>query len=149
IQERITGLESPFGKLSAATEKATADAQTISQLKERVENQSATVDLVATQAAKAKDLSETATTQVSEAQHKLEALDKTFHAASETLANLKEEEEFRGLVIAAQNDDRASYDKLAKIAVDKSSRFAQMAANAYRTINDSHTVGMYSSGFQG
>jgi hypothetical protein len=149
IQERITGVESPFGKLTAATEKATADAQTIAQLKERVENQSATVDLVAAQAAKAKDLSETATTQVTEAQQKLEALDKATTEATATLKRLKEEEEFRGLVIAAQNDDRASYDQLEKIVSDKTSRFSQMAADAYRTINAAHSGGMYRSGFQG
>ena len=46
IEDRITEIVSPFGKLTASTEEATADAQTISQLKTRVENQSATVDLV-------------------------------------------------------------------------------------------------------
>jgi len=149
IEDRITEVVSPFGKLTAATEKATADAQAISQLKERVENQSATVDLVATQAAKAKDLSETATTQVAEAQQKLDALNKVTSEATATLKTLKEEEEFRGLVIAAQNDDRASYDRLAKISANKESRFSAMASDAYRTLNEAHSSGMYRSGFHG
>jgi hypothetical protein len=48
---------------------------------------------------KAKDLSETATAQVVEAQQKLEALDKATTEATATLKKLEEEEEFRGLVI--------------------------------------------------
>jgi hypothetical protein len=149
IQERITEIASPFGKLTAATEKAAADAETISKLKDRVENQSATVDLVAREATKAKELSESATAQITDAQSKLEALNKATSEAAATLENLKEEEEFRGLVIAAQNDDRTSYDRLGKIANDKQSRFAKMASDAYRTIYESHNGGMYRSNFQG
>lgn len=149
IEERITKVVSPFGQLTAATEKATADAQAISQLKERVENQSATVDLVATQAEKAKDMSQAATTQVTKAQQEIDTLNKVISEAGVTLKSLKEEEEFRGLIIAAQNDDRASYDRLAKISVDKESRFSAAAIDAYRTITGAHNSSIYQSGFKG
>ncbi|MFT9063310.1 MAG: hypothetical protein ABF430_05845 [Acetobacter persici] len=148
IEDRITKVVSPFGQLTAATEKATADAQAISQLKERVENQSATVDLVATQAAKAKDISQAATTQVTKAQQEIEMLNKVTSEAAVTLKSLKEEEEFRGLVIAAENDDRASYDRLAKISLDKESRFSTAAMDAYRTITGAHSSAIYNSGFK-
>ena len=94
-------------------------------------------------------MSEVATTQVSEAQQKLDALDKVTAEAIATLKTLKEEEEFRGLVMAAQNDDRASYDRLVEISTDKKSRFSAMAADAYRTLYEAHSSGMYRSGFQG
>lgn len=148
IEDRITKVVSPFGKLTAATEKATADAQAISQLKERVEDQSATVDLVATQAAKAKEMSQVATTQVTKVQQQIDALNKVISEAAVTLGSLKEEEEFRGLVIAAQNDDRASYDRLANIAVDKKGRFSAAAMDAYRTITSAHSSAIYTSDFK-
>lgn len=68
--------------------------------------------------------------------------------ASVTLNSLKEEEEFRALVIAAQNDDRASYDKLAKIAIDKENRFSMTAMDAYRTVARSHSSTIYNTGFK-
>ncbi|RFP02038.1 hypothetical protein BGC31_11875 [Komagataeibacter xylinus] len=148
IEDRIIKVVSPFGQLTAATEKATTDAQAISQLKERVEAQSATVDLVATQAAKAKDMSQAATTQITKVQQKIDDLNKMISEASVTLSSLKEEEEFRALVIAAQNDNRASYDKLAKIAMDKENRFSMEAIDAYRTVARSHSSAMYTSGFK-
>ena len=61
LPERFTEFEGYGVKLKAATQQATAEVQTITKLRERVEAQSATVDLVAAGAAKAKGLSEAAT----------------------------------------------------------------------------------------
>jgi hypothetical protein len=59
LEERITKVIIPkVGTIEAVTQQATTDAKTISDLKARVENQSATVDLVAKQASSAKALSE-------------------------------------------------------------------------------------------
>lgn len=149
IADRITKVVSPFGTITAATQHATEDARAISQLRERVENQSATVDLVATQAEKAKQMSQDATNQVNKVQQKIDSLNNIIGEAEKTLKSLKEEEDFRGIVMAAQNDDRASYDKLSIIADDKGSRFSREAQDAYRTIIDSHNSSVYKSGFTG
>jgi hypothetical protein len=81
LEERITKVIIPkVGTIEAVTQQATTDAKTISDLKARVENQSATVDLVAKQASSAKALSE----QVEE-QNKL-AAQKLCRALSERAA---------------------------------------------------------------
>jgi hypothetical protein len=151
LPDRITELDFPWstGKIKAASKQALDEAGTITKLRERVEAQSATVDLVASQATKAKDLSEAASEQTKEAAGKLKEIDKTLADAAATLKTLREEEGFRGMVIAAQNDDRASYDRLRKIAEDKGNRFEKAAADAYRTIYAAHSGLMYNSGFQG
>lgn len=149
IADRITKVVSPFGTLTAATEHATADAKAISQLRERVEDQSATVDLVSTQAEKAKQMSQDATNQVTKLEQKIDSLNNIIGEAEKTLNFLKEEEDFRGIVMAAQNDDRVSYDKLGKILADKNNRFSRDAESAYRTIINSHNSEIYKSGFTG
>ncbi len=59
LHERVTEFTvKGVGTIKSAAEKAIADADTISNLKERVEAQSATVDLVAKEASKAKKISE-------------------------------------------------------------------------------------------
>jgi hypothetical protein len=68
LSDRITEFNIPnFGTIKAATQQATVDAETITKLKERVENQSATVDLIASQASKAQRLAEIADTQTKKA----------------------------------------------------------------------------------
>ena len=59
FQDRITELTvKGVGTIKAATEQIQTDAKTVADLKERVENQSATVNLVAKEASKAKEISE-------------------------------------------------------------------------------------------
>jgi hypothetical protein len=83
IQDRITELPLPgFGTIKAAAEQATIDAATISILKERVENQSATVDAVAAQASGAKVLAQQAEEQTKQAAQRLEDLDKAIAEAT-------------------------------------------------------------------
>jgi septal ring factor EnvC (AmiA/AmiB activator) len=140
LSDRITEFTIPnVGTLKAATRQATANADTIAKLKERVENQSATVDLVASQAAKAQQLSETAATQTKQVDERLNKINAVITDATATLEKLKEEEEFVGLVVAAQSDDRTSYDRLKKMADEQNNRFAQLAGQAWLTIYEAHS----------
>jgi hypothetical protein len=149
LADRITEFNiANVGTIKAATQQATADAKTINSLKKRGENQSATVDLVATQAAKAQKLSETADTQTKKAEQKLDPLARALDNANATLAKLKDEEGFVGIVIAAQNGDRHSYDQLHQMAGSRSNRFSQMAGQAWLTIFEAHSNSSYPTGFK-
>jgi hypothetical protein len=149
LSDRITEFTIPnVGTLKAATKQATADAETIGKLKERVENQSATVDLVAGQAAKAQQLSETAVAQTKQVDDRLDKINAVITDATATLEKLKQEEEFVGLVVAAQSDDRGSYDRLRKIADEQDNPFAKLAGQAWLTIYEAHSSPMSQGGFQ-
>lgn len=90
------------GTIKAAAEQATIDANTIAEIKNRIEAQSATVDLVAQSASEAKN----------------------------QLTELKSITDFSKTVIAAQNDDRYAFNQLLLWLDDKSFPFQKEAANA-------------------
>ncbi len=92
-----------IGTIKAAAQQATIDAKTVSELKNRVEAQSATVDLVAKSAAEAKD----------------------------KLQELGAITEFSKIVISAQNDDRRAFDKLTSWVEDKSFPMRKEVASAW------------------
>jgi hypothetical protein len=139
ISDRITLLDIPkIGTLHAVTKQALADAQDVATLKTRVESQSATVDLVAAQATKATELGETASAQIKQAEQRLSLLNNSISEARTTLDSLEQEEEFMFVVLAAQNDDRASFDKLWEFSRRQDYRFASIALQAWVTILDAH-----------
>jgi hypothetical protein len=142
------------GTIHVVTEQAIIDAKTVADIKTqvesiktRVENGSATVDLVASQASKAKEMSELVASQTKEAGQKLETLDTAIKEADVALQKLRDEEEFQTTILAAQNDDRVSFDRLKTIANDKDSRFSDLAGRAWNTIFDAHSNPMSLSGF--
>jgi hypothetical protein len=148
LQDRITELTvKGVGTIKAATEQVQTDAKTVADLKERVENQSATVDLVAKEASKAKKISEEVADKNRRAEEKLNTLDESITKANATLANLDAATEFTMTVVAAQNDDRNAFDTLKKWSEDKNNPFSSKAAQAWSTIFESHNEPMYSSGF--
>lgn len=149
VHDRLTELTiKGVGTIKAASEQALADAQTVAALKQRVENQSATVDLVAKQAALAKGLAEEVQEQSNKAAAELQNLDKATTLARELLTETRALLDFTETVVAAQSDDRAAFDKLQKIAEDKSSRFVERAKQAWLAIFESHSGGMWATGFQ-
>lgn len=148
IKDRITELTVPgIGTIRAATAQVITDAKTIADLRDRVENQSATVDLVAKQASSAKALSEAVEEQNSRARQKLDTLDKAIEDAAATLAHVKSEADFIQTVEAAQNDDRNAFDKLEKLAEDKNNQYSSSAVRALYIILKSHSGNIYDSGF--
>jgi len=119
-------------KTSAA--QATADAKTIADIKQQVENQRATIDLVATEAQKAEDLSTEASNKVAVAEQKIKYLDDAIQKAKDSLKELDAATEFSLIVSKAQNDERAAFWQLVQISASKSSPFAQSAKGIADTI---------------
>ncbi|MDA2933229.1 hypothetical protein MYX82_02685 [Acidobacteria bacterium AH-259-D05] len=103
------------GTIKAAVEQVSQDAKQIAEIRERIENQSATVNLVAREASEAKKL---------------------VQEASQLLA-------FTTTVVAAQTDDRVAFDKLNAWADDKSDPFSSRALEAWQSIFDEHCEGRY------
>jgi hypothetical protein len=63
------------------------------------------------------------------------------------LSDIKSAAEFIQTVVAAQNDDRNAFDRLEKLAQDKSSAFSEKALQAWNTIFNQHTGLIYNSNF--
>ena len=149
FQERITELTvKGVGTIKTAVQQATSDAEAVAKLKERVENQSAMVELVANEASKAKAISEDVADKNKRAEEKLEILDKAVTSANATLDKLEAATEFTLKVMAAQNDDRKAFDTLLELANDKEYPFADRAQQAWYTIFEEHGKPLYLSGFK-
>lgn len=107
------------GIARSAAEQAIADANEIASLKQRVENQIAIIDLVA----------------------------KTATNAQKDVRRLQDVTDFSLTVIAAQNDNRRSYDQLWAWSEDSLFTFQKLATQAVQTIMDQHNPAMVRSGF--
>lgn len=81
----ITGV----GTIKAAVEQATVDAKQITEIKTRIEGQSATIDAVAKEAKDAKTLSERLEQKNKEAEEKLKTIDNTLEKASSVLKGVE------------------------------------------------------------
>jgi hypothetical protein len=148
FSDRITDLTlNGIGSIKAAAQQAQVDANTVSELRKRVEGQSATVDLVAQEASKAKVLSEEVASKNDRAERKLTALDDTIKGATSTLRELESVTEFTMTVVAAQNDDRKAFDRLRDWSQDAEHPFRDRAMQAWSTIFESHSKPYYTSGF--
>ncbi len=136
------------GTIKAAAQQASVDAQQILDLRKRVETQSATVDLVAKEAADATKLTKDLKEKATEADFKLEKIDNTLKEASEKLKSINEFSEFHTTVLAAQSDSRPAFDQLKKWADDTNSPLSKFAIQTWAAILDIHAPMMYTSGFQ-
>lgn len=149
FQDRVTELTvKGVGTIKAVTQQVQSDAKAVAELKERVENQSATVDLIAKEASKAKEISEEVADKNKLAEEKLDTLNKTIAKANDALADIDAETEFIKIVIAAQNDDRKAFDKLKEWSEEKNHRFLSRAAQAWNTIFENHNKPYSISGFK-
>lgn len=147
IQDRITSIPTPLGTMKAATAQVLADAGDVAKLKAQAQTQTATINLVASEAVKAKNLSATIAEQVTEAEQKLAALDTVTKAAQATLDNVRQEEDFMMTVIAAQGDDRQSFDKLKTLGENRGSQFAAIASQVRNSIFEAHSSPFWQSRF--
>lgn len=110
LQERVTELTvEGIGAIKSAAEKANTDANAISELRNRVEAQSATVDLIAQSASKARETAE---------------------KAEGVLKELEVSNDFMLTVVAARNDDREAFERLRAWQRDKSNKFRDAAIDA-------------------
>ena len=148
LQDRATEITiKGVGTIKAAAEKAIADAAAISDLRNRVESQSATVDLVAKEATSAHKLAEQVADQVKTSQQRLKSVDSALAAARDKVADLDNITQFTRTVLAAQNDNRRAFDQLEAWASDPAFPMREEASSSYRTILDEHSQPMYASGF--
>jgi uncharacterized phage infection (PIP) family protein YhgE len=149
FQDRVTELTvKGVGTVKAVTQQIQSDAEIVAELKKRVENQSATVDLIAKEASKAKAISEEVADKNKLAEEKLDILNKTITKANDALADINAETEFIKTVIAAQNDDRKAFDKLKEWSEEKNHRFSSRAAQAWSTIFENHSKPFSFSGLK-
>lgn len=148
VQDRVLEITiKGIGTIKAAAEQAVLDAKQVAEIRQRIEAQSATVDLVAKQAADAKRLSEALSTKSELANQKLKNIDDILKKASAALSELQVISEFTTTVILAQNDDRDAFDQLKLWAKDKSYPLSGRAKQAWVKILELHDPGMYSSRF--
>lgn len=148
LQDRITELTvKGVGTIKAASEQVLTDANTVADLKQRVENQSATIDMVAKEATKAKTISEEASEQNRIAEEKLLTLNESIKEASASLAELNAAKDFTMTVVAAQNDDRSAFDTLKERSNDSSNPYSDAALRAWNTIYESHNEPMHLGNF--
>ncbi len=149
FQDRVTELTvKGVGTIKAVTQQIQSDAKAVAELKERVENQSATVDLIAKEASKAKTISEEVAGKNKLAEEKLDTLNKAIAKVNDTITDIDAETEFIKTVIAAQNDDREAFDKLKKWAEEKDHRFSSRALQAWNNIFEDHSKPFYFSGLK-
>jgi len=148
LQDRATEVTiEGVGTIKAAVEKASEDAQAISALRQRIEAQSATVDLVAQQATTAKGMAEQLAQKSEAAEKKLVEVDSALTTARSKVDELQQVTEFTRTVLAAQNDDRKAFDLLEKWANDPAFRFRSEAGAAWTAVLDEHAKSFYMSGF--
>lgn len=147
VHERATEISvRGIGTIKAAAKQATSDATAITELRDTIEAQSATVHLVAQEATKASNLAEELGEKTAAAESKLVAVDEAMATARQKAHELDEIVQFTKTVIAAQNDDRKAFDQLEQWANDLSFPFQEEALSAYRTTLDQHSQPFYVSG---
>jgi len=107
LEDRVTELTvKGVGTIKSAAKQASADADSISDLKTRVEAQSATVDLVAQEAADAKELVNDLSEKNTKAEEKLSQLDNAINDGTLAVKELQLYTQFNTTVISAQSDNR-------------------------------------------
>lgn len=131
VQDRAIEISiEKVGTIKAAAEQATIDAQAVTTLRNRIESQSATVDLVAQSASKAHKLIEDLLLKNQTAEAKIKELESASSAIQNTVNDLQETSKFMSLVAAAKNDDRTAFDNLIAWTDNRASSFWQHAGEA-------------------
>ncbi len=139
LYDRITELSvNGIGTIKAAVNQATADANVVAELKTRVEGQSATVDLVAKEAADAKQLVNDLSEKNTKAEEKLSQLDISIKEGKIAVKELQIYILFNRVVLAAKNDSRRAYDQLWAWSRDSSYLLQKDATQTIQTLVDQH-----------
>jgi hypothetical protein len=120
--------------IKTSASEATADAKSIASIKANVENQRATIDLVATEAERTKILSEDASNKLASAELKLAALDVGIKKGNESLKQMDAAIAFSLIIAKAQNDNAAAFGDLIQISASTNSPFASAATGLVNTI---------------
>ncbi len=161
IKDRATEITiKGIGSIKAATDQAVLDAKQIKDIRERMEAQSATVEVVAKHASEAKKLSEEAKDLSAEAKSlskdleqknevadkKLQDIDESIKKSTGILSELQSLSKFTSTVIEAQDNNRKAFDQINIWAKDETNLFSSRAQQAYNTIMDEHSKPYFMSG---
>lgn len=129
FSDTISKITTSFGTVELLN-KAKVDAGMIEILRSRVENQSATIDLIAKQATSAEAATAEAERQLDVTGKKLQDVDAALSAANNALARVQQTAELTDIVSDAQNDDRNAFNRLDRIANDDKNQFFSKAKEA-------------------
>lgn len=145
FHERVTEFVFPWGGSMKMREKAETDLAEISAIRQRVEAQGATVDLVAKDAREARKLTDEINLRSKEIEEKVKSANSSVEKASKTVEELEQLTVFTKTFIAAQTDDRKAFDQLASWSQDKQYRFRAEAERAWAAVYDAHGSGFYTT----
>ena len=135
LQERATKLTvSKLGSIEASAAKAESDAKAITDLRTRVESQSATVDLVAKDAADARHTVGVVEQRSSEATAKLIKLEHTINELETKVSAAQAEVDFSTVLIRASRGHRESFDRLLEIIKAPNDHRSQAALGVLTSI---------------
>jgi hypothetical protein len=148
IQDRITELSiQGVGTLKAATMKAQEQLEEITEIRNRVESQSATIDLVAQDAKKARELTEDVRKKSDAVEAQVTKVDAALHKANVNTDALSALLEFTNTVVSAQADDRRAFDKLKGWAGDPAFPYHREALQAWQKVFEEHCQLISMGGF--
>lgn len=133
FSDTISKISTPYGMVELL-HKATSDAAAVEAIRKRVEDQSATIDLIAKEATSAESATQEAERQIEVTKEKMKEFDSALQDAKSTLRKVQDNASLVELITEAQNDNRDAFDDLKRIAEDKSNPFSQRAASARRSI---------------
>ena len=127
-----------FGFEKAATQAA-ADANSINIIRRRVENQSATIDMIAATAKTSESTAKLAQDRLQETEKIIDSLHQVVAQADITLKRLQQSAQVTTFIADAEDDDRSALNELLRVSQDPSNPDAQRAQAAWNTI----TTGAY------
>ena len=127
LHERLESLSISRAGLNMVLQQAKEDASDIASIRERVANQSATIDRVANEATEAKGLAE-------EAKGKLTKVESTLNASEQSLLHLQEIITFTMTLNSAQTDDRKAFEQLEEWSSDSSYPYHETAKRTHHEI---------------
>ncbi|MEI6085186.1 MAG: hypothetical protein WCS70_12905 [Verrucomicrobiota bacterium] len=117
--------------VKTVVDQAKADAGEISSIKKRVQDQSATIDLVANEALTAKHLAEEVAKEITSASVQLGDLSNTLTKANVILSNVTIRAEFADLMVKIENDDRHAFEAIGRIGSIEGHPYRDVAESAY------------------
>ena len=149
FQDRITELTvQGVGSLKAATTQAQDKLNEIEQIRQRVEAQGATVDLVAKDAKDVRRLTEEIKSKSEEVRNQVADVGKALEKANSNSDAISALLDFTTTVVGAQSDSRAAFDKLRFWSEDANFPFKKEALQAYQKVLDDHAKPWSIGGFK-
>ena len=148
LEEQATELTvKGIGTIKSAAEQAKVDVKAITDLKDRAEAHTATVDRIAKEAAMAKQLLNDLNINNQVAKNNLSRLDSSIANANLAVRDLQLFTELNSTILSAKNDSRQAYQQLQIWGEDRSFRLQKEAAQAAKTIMNQHNLNVIITGF--